>query len=69
MWEWLTDGDVNLRFAQVSAPQLVLWLSLAWSEKGCFARADLVVRLCGKSQAFRCLLWCRSLLSSMKGAL
>jgi len=26
------QGDVGLRFAQVSAPQLTLWLGLAWSE-------------------------------------
>jgi len=24
------QGDVDLRFAQVSAPQLTLWLGLAW---------------------------------------
>ena len=24
------QGDVDLRFAQVSAPQLELWLGLAW---------------------------------------
>ena len=25
-----TQGDVDLRFAQVSNPQLTLWLGLAW---------------------------------------
>jgi hypothetical protein len=25
-----TQGEVDLRFAQVSAPQLALWLGLAW---------------------------------------
>jgi hypothetical protein len=29
MQEWQTDGDVDLRFAQVSRPQLEPWLVLA----------------------------------------
>jgi len=57
------QGDVDLRFfTSLRPPQLALWLSLAWPEKGRFARADLVVWLHGKSQAFRCSFWCRSLL-------
>ena len=62
------QGDVDLRFAQVSVPQLTLRLGLAGPERGRFARTCLVVWLCGKSQAFHCLLWCRSLFSSMEGA-